>query len=92
MAALTYYWVGSTAASINSFNWDVSGNWRTLKIATGGSGGTSGTWAGLTTGAYTIYGNQLSTEANATNYGFLYNWYAATDSRKICTNSYGSRC
>jgi uncharacterized protein (TIGR02145 family) len=49
----------------------------------GGTSGTSGSWA-VTTGAYTIYGNQLSTEANATNYGFLYNWYAATDSRKIC--------
>ena len=45
--------------------------------ATGGSGGTSGTWAGLTTGAYTIYGNESSSGANATNYGFLYNWYAA---------------
>ncbi len=41
MAALTYYWVGSTAASINSFCWDVVGNWKTLKIATGGSGGTA---------------------------------------------------
>jgi uncharacterized protein (TIGR02145 family) len=54
---------------------------------TGGPSGTSGSWA-VTTGAYTIYGNQLSTEANATNYGFLYNWYAATDSRKICPTGY----
>ena len=44
--------------------------------ASGGPGGTSGTWA-ATTGAYTIYGNESSTGANATNYGFLYNWYAA---------------
>ena len=43
MAALTYYWVGSTAASINSFNWDVVGNWKTLKLPTGGSGGTLAT-------------------------------------------------
>ena len=43
MAALTYYWVGSTAASINSFSWDVVGNWRTVKLATGGSGGTAAT-------------------------------------------------
>ena len=43
MAALTYYWVGSTAASINSFSWDVVGNWKTLKLATGGSGGTLAT-------------------------------------------------
>ncbi|GDX47147.1 hypothetical protein LBMAG24_24750 [Bacteroidota bacterium] len=51
--------------------------------ATGGPSGTSISWS-VTTGVYTIYGNQLSTEANATNYGFVYNWYAATDSRKIC--------
>ena len=48
------------------------------------SGTVSTVWQGLTTGAYTIYGNESSTGANATNYGFLYNWYAATDSRKIC--------
>jgi uncharacterized protein (TIGR02145 family) len=41
------------------------------------SGTVSTVWAGLTTGAYTIYGNESSTGANATNYGFLYNWYAA---------------
>ena len=43
MAALTYFWVGSTAASINSFSWDVVGNWKTLKLPTGGSGGTLAT-------------------------------------------------
>jgi hypothetical protein len=43
MPALTYYWVGSTAASINSFSWDVVGNWRTVKLASGGSGGTAAT-------------------------------------------------
>ena len=45
--------------------------------ATGGSTGTSLTWQNLTTGSYTIYGNESSTSANATNYGILYNWYAA---------------
>jgi uncharacterized protein (TIGR02145 family) len=45
--------------------------------ATGGSVGTSRTWQDLTTGAYTIYANESSSDANATNYGFLYNWYAA---------------
>ena len=55
--------------------------------AAGGPSGTSGTWA-VTTGAYTIYGNESSTGANATNYGFLYNWYAATDSKKICPTGY----
>jgi uncharacterized protein (TIGR02145 family) len=49
------------------------------------SGGSTGndddddvrTWSGQTTGAYTIFGNESSTGTNATNYGFLYNWYAA---------------
>jgi len=45
--------------------------------ATGGSVGTSRTWQDLTTGEYTIYANESSSDANATNYGFLYNWYAA---------------
>ena len=63
--------------------------------ASGGPGGTSGTWA-ATTGAYTIYGNESSTGANATNYGFLYNWYAAkgiatagsTTYKNICPNGW----
>ena len=41
------------------------------------SGTVSTVWQGLTTGAYTIYGNGSSTGTDATNYGFLYNWYAA---------------
>ena len=41
------------------------------------SGTVSTAWQILTTGAYTIYGNEASTGANASNYGFLYNWYAA---------------
>jgi len=44
---------------------------------------TSGTWT-VTTGAYTIYNNEASIGPNATNYGFLYNWYAVTDVKKIC--------
>ena len=59
--------------------------------ATGGINGTSGSWA-VTTGAYAIYGNESSSGANATNYGFLYNWYAAkgiitsggTPTKNIC--------
>ncbi|GDX46994.1 hypothetical protein LBMAG24_23220 [Bacteroidota bacterium] len=62
---------------------------------TGGSVGTSETWQNENTGAYTIYGNEASSDANATNYGFLYNWYAAkgiyktgeiasTDTLNIC--------
>ena len=42
--------------------------------------GTSGTWA-VTTGAMSVYANNTS---NVSDYGYLYNWYAATDSRKIC--------
>ena len=46
--------------------------------ASGGSGGNvSQTWSGRSIGAYTIYANEPSTGPNATNYGFLYNWYAA---------------
>ena len=42
----------------------------------------TGTWdATIVTGARTVY-NGLS--ANLSTYGYLYNWYAATDSRKIC--------
>jgi uncharacterized protein (TIGR02145 family) len=40
------------------------------------SGTVSTVWQGLRTGAYTIYGNEASSGTNATNYGFLYNWYA----------------
>jgi uncharacterized protein (TIGR02145 family) len=52
--------------------------------ATGGSSGTSGVWQGLTTGAYTIYSNEASSGTNATKYGYLYNWFAATDIRGLC--------
>jgi len=45
------------------------------------SGGSSGNGVGVTwsatPGKYTIYENESSTGSNATNYGFLYNWYAA---------------
>ena len=51
------------------------------------SGTVSTVWSGLTTGAYTIYGNESSSGANATNYGFLYNWYAA---KGIATSGPGS--
>ena len=56
------------------------------------SGTVSTVWQGLTTGAYTIYGNEASSGPNATNYGFLYNSYAAagiittggTSTKNIC--------
>ena len=47
--------------------------------ASGGANGFTGpeNWSTLTSGAYTIYANGSSTGTNATNYGFLYNWFAA---------------
>jgi uncharacterized protein (TIGR02145 family) len=41
------------------------------------SSGLSSIWGGLSTGAYSIFDNESNTGTNATNYGFLYNWYAA---------------
>jgi uncharacterized protein (TIGR02145 family) len=38
------------------------------------------TWAGLATGAYCEYNNDVN---NVTTYGRLYNWYAINDSRNI---------
>ncbi len=60
------------------------------------SGTVSTVWQGLTTGAYTIYGNEASSGTNATNYGFLYNYYAAagiitaggTSTKNICPMGY----
>ena len=53
------------------------------------SGTVSTVWQGLTTGAYAIYDNQASSGTNATNYGFLYNWYAVTDTKSICPAGWG---
>ena len=41
----------------------------------------NGGWGGLATGARSDYTGEASYIAT---YGYLYNWYAATDSRKIC--------
>jgi uncharacterized protein (TIGR02145 family) len=56
------------------------------------SGTVSTVWQGLTTGAYTIYGNESSTGANATNYGFLYNWYAAKGIATAGSTTYKNIC
>ncbi len=50
------------------------------------SGDTTGngvgqTWSGRTNGARTVYAHDNN---NLTSYGYLYNWYAASDSRRIC--------
>jgi len=53
-----------------------------LDASGGNSGDGSGqTWGTLTTGARTIYGNSLD---NLTTYGYMYNWYAAVNSKGIC--------
>jgi uncharacterized protein (TIGR02145 family) len=56
------------------------------------SGTVSTVWQGLTTGSYTIYGNESSTGANATNYGFLYNWYAAKGIATSESTTYKNIC
>ena len=54
-------------------------------------GGFSPSWNRVT-GAYAIYGNQLSSGANATNYGFLYNWYAAKGIVSTGSTTYKNLC
>ena len=54
------------------------------------SGGTAGngsgqTWSTLKTGARTVYGHDNN---NLATYGYLYNWYAASDSRNICPSGW----
>lgn len=44
---------------------------------TSSSDGTSLIWQNWDVGRYTIYANEPGSGPNATNYGFLYNWYAA---------------
>ena len=56
------------------------------------SGTVSTVWQGLTTGAYTIYGNESNSGANATNYGFLYNWYAAKGITTTGSTTYKNIC
>jgi uncharacterized protein (TIGR02145 family) len=60
--------------------------------ATGSMSGTSTIWRNLTTGHYTIYGNESSSGTNASTYGYLYNWFAVagiitaggTSTKNIC--------
>ena len=45
----------------------------------------SASWGALTTGAGTVYEVSGTPESGYVgNYGYLYNWYAATDVKKIC--------
>jgi uncharacterized protein (TIGR02145 family) len=63
-----------------------------IDATAGPSGGPSTIWQNLTTGAYTIYGNESSTGTNATNYGFLYNWNAAKGISTTGSVSYKNLC
>jgi uncharacterized protein (TIGR02145 family) len=47
-------------------------------------------WSTRISGAYTIYANEsiTLTNGNASNYGYLYNWYAVNDSRKLCPDGW----
>jgi uncharacterized protein (TIGR02145 family) len=63
--------------------------------ATGGVGPTNGTssiWNNLTSGTYCIFGNEPSTGTNATNYGFMYNWYAVKGIATPGSTSYKNLC
>ena len=46
MPSQTFFWVGATAASFNSFSWDIAANWRVL--VPGGGGPTANPKATLT--------------------------------------------
>jgi uncharacterized protein (TIGR02145 family) len=52
----------------------------------------SQTWSAWNEGAYTIYENEPSTGLNATNYGFLYNWYAAKGITVAGSTTYKNLC
>lgn len=70
------------AVTIGNQVWMVE-NLKTTKYSDGKSipnVSSQAAWVSSTTGAYCDYNN---TNSNASVYGHLYNWYAATDSRKI---------
>jgi len=60
----------------------------------GGSGGTtSQTWSVLTYGAHTIYANDsVASPSNLSNYGYLYNWYAAKGIATAGSTTYKNIC
>jgi len=47
--------------------------------------GVGETWSSLTTGARSIYGHS---ENNIPSYGYLYNWFAATDAKGLCPSGW----
>jgi len=46
---------------------------------------TGQTWSSRTTGARTVYGHSSS---NLATYGYLYNWYAVSDTKGLCPNGW----
>ncbi len=55
-----------------------------------GSGGITGngtgeTWSSKTTGARTVYGHSAT---NLATYGYLYNWYAVSDTKGLCPSGW----
>jgi uncharacterized protein (TIGR02145 family) len=56
------------------------------------TGTVSQTWSTRDEGAYTIYANEASSGTNATNYGFLYNWYAAKGIDMTGSTTYKNLC
>jgi len=42
-------------------------------------------WTSRTTGARTVYGHST---ANLATYGYLYNWYAVVDTKRLCPNGW----
>ena len=48
-------------------------------------GGTGQTWGNRNTGARTVYAHSA---ANLVTYGYLYNWYAATDTKGLCPSGW----
>ena len=50
-----------------------------------GGNGTGQTWGSSSTGARTIYAND---NTNLTTYGYLYNWFAVADIKRLCPNGW----
>ena len=94
-ATITYNSYPYKAVEIGTQCW-MAENLRTRKYNDGAdipfdaSGGTSGngsdqTWGALRYGAHTIYNHDSTAiTGKLAIYGYLYNWYAVNDSRKLC--------
>ena len=59
---------------------------------TSSSDGTSLIWQNWDVGRYTIYANETNSGPNVTNYGFLYNWYAAKGVVTTGSTTYKNLC